>query len=177
MIRASTRDLMGLFPALFDGLSVPEGVDRELTINTILAETDGLSIAWIHGPYVAEMIRVWSERRTPAWARMWKALTEQYNPLHNFDRYEEWDDSRQNVAETDSRQSVSAYNTPDEVPASSNTARGNSTDKAQHSGHLYGNIGITTSVQMLEGELNVRKNDFYNLIASEFIERFCLLIY
>lgn len=48
------------------------------------------------------------------------------------------------------------------------------------SGHqlrAYGNIGVTTSAQMLEGELDVRKTDIYRIIADEFIRYFCIMVY
>lgn len=43
--------------------------------------------------------------------------------------------------------------------------------------HMYGNIGVTTAAQMLEGELEIRRNDIYNIITNEFRRRFCLLVY
>ena len=41
-----------------------------------------------------------------------------------------------------------------------------------------GNIGITTSQQMLEAEMKVRAAyDLYQIIAHEYIRKFCLMIY
>lgn len=43
--------------------------------------------------------------------------------------------------------------------------------------HIFGNIGVTTSAQMLTGELEVRQADIYRIITDEFKRYFCLLIY
>lgn len=43
--------------------------------------------------------------------------------------------------------------------------------------HIFGNIGVTTSAQMLTGELEVRATDIYRIIVDEFKQYFCLMIY
>lgn len=43
--------------------------------------------------------------------------------------------------------------------------------------HLYGNIGVTTSQQMLESELNLGYWNLYNKITDMFISEFLLLVY
>lgn len=43
--------------------------------------------------------------------------------------------------------------------------------------HVYGNIGVTTSAQMLAGELEIRGTDIYHIITREFKKYFCILIY
>ena len=43
--------------------------------------------------------------------------------------------------------------------------------------HLYGNIGVTTSQQMLESELNIGYWNIYNKITELFVSEFLLLVY
>lgn len=43
--------------------------------------------------------------------------------------------------------------------------------------HVFGNIGVTTSAQMISGEIDIRKLDIYRIIADEFERYFCLLVY
>ena len=50
-------------------------------------------------------------------------------------------------------------------------------DTEIYDNHLYGNIGVTTAAQMIQGELEIRRNDIYNIITNEFRRRFCLLVY
>ena len=42
---------------------------------------------------------------------------------------------------------------------------------------IHGNIGVTTSAQMIEGELNLRKINLYEMIASEFEDKFLIQVY
>lgn len=46
-----------------------------------------------------------------------------------------------------------------------------------HSGRMHGNIGVTTSQQMLEAELNISKWNLYDEIADLFISEFCIYLY
>ena len=47
-----------------------------------------------------------------------------------------------------------------------------------HSGRVHGNIGVTTSQQMLEAEFDLAPEiNMYNIITRSFRNRFCLLIY
>lgn len=44
--------------------------------------------------------------------------------------------------------------------------------------HMYGNIGVTTSQQMAESEIELSpKLNMFNIIVNEFKERFCLQVY
>lgn len=47
----------------------------------------------------------------------------------------------------------------------------------EHDGHLYGNIGVTTSQQMLESELDIAEWNLYEHIADIFIKELCIMVY
>ena len=61
----------------------------------------------------------------------------------------------------------------------SSTSSGSMThgEVIEHTGRLYGNIGVTTSQQMLQSELDIAKFNLYDQIADIFCEEFCLMIY
>lgn len=44
-------------------------------------------------------------------------------------------------------------------------------------GRAHGNIGVTTSQQMLESERSVANFSFYETVAEDFKKRFCIMIY
>lgn len=46
-----------------------------------------------------------------------------------------------------------------------------------HTGHLYGNIGVTTSQQMLQAELNIARWNLYEHIADLFLSEYVIPIY
>ena len=51
----------------------------------------------------------------------------------------------------------------------------NLTDK--HDARIYGNIGVTTTQQMIESELELRRWNIYEQITDMFISEFCVMIY
>ena len=51
-------------------------------------------------------------------------------------------------------------------------------DAGSRTSRIHGNIGVTTSQQMLESELDlVPRLNFYKYLAEEFKRRFCILVY
>ena len=62
--------------------------------------------------------------------------------------------------------------------AGTNTEQATGTDKVKHTGHLYGNIGVTESTAMGEHFKDYVKNiNVYHNIADMFIQEFCLMVY
>lgn len=55
--------------------------------------------------------------------------------------------------------------------------KGDSNETIKHEAHLYGNIGVTTSVQMLREQLDVVTFNLYEHISDIFIDEFCILVY
>lgn len=177
-----TISVLGLWQfnnALFDKFTVPEQIDKQDVINTILLECAELPVVYTNWDVLQGAIGLLSKRRLHAWERMATALFEDYNPLHNFDRYENsTDEETSNISgNANSVNTVNGYNGDAEhdrqkTEGKSETKRGN-----KHNAHLYGNIGVTTSAQMLEGELEIRKQDLISIIVREFKENFCIMVY
>lgn len=46
-----------------------------------------------------------------------------------------------------------------------------------HSGRIHGNIGVTTSQQMLQAELDISKWNLYEHITDIFMQEFCIMVY
>lgn len=57
------------------------------------------------------------------------------------------------------------------------TGTGESSETIKHTAHLYGNIGVTTSAQMLKEFLDVERFNIYENIADIFIDEFCIAVY
>lgn len=177
-----TISVLGMYNfnnALFDKFEVPEQVDKQDVVDTILLECAELPVVYTNWDVLRGAIGLLSKRRLHAWQRMATALFEDYNPLHNFDRYEDSsdDENTSSSGTADSVNTVNGYNGEAErdrqnTSGSSNTKRGN-----KHMAHLYGNIGVTTSAQMLEGELEIRKQDLISIIVREFKENLCIMVY
>lgn len=67
----------------------------------------------------------------------------------------------------------------------SNTSNGSSTDEEtfekgtndSHTGWIHGNIGVTTSQQMLQSELDIARFNIVQQITDLFLQEFCIMIY
>lgn len=165
--------------ALFDKFTVPAQIDKQDVVNAILLECAELPVVYTNWDVLQGAIGLLSKRRLHAWERMAKALFEDYNPLHNFDRYEELGDEENTSSNgtADSVNTVNGYNGDAERDRHNTTGNSNIKRSNNHRGHLYGNIGVTTSAQMLEGELEIRKQDLISIIVREFKENFCIMVY
>lgn len=74
-----------------DFFALPEDMtadDREALTGLILSETAELETVYPEPQTFCTVVKAWSHARVGAWARILEALTEEYNPVHNYDRYE-----------------------------------------------------------------------------------------
>ena len=198
-------------PTIFDGLTLPDGADKSIFVNSFLLEYGECRTLYPDVDFtklaIANFSRKWSDNIN----RIFMALTEDYNPLHNFDRYENikeengetlkmtgtiattQDGTIERSPDTVTENQVSAYNESLYQPESKTMQTGTVTDtydktdtdthnrtdqkdeNRQHTGHLYGNIGVTTSQQMLEAELSLRSDsNFYHIVAEMLYKEICL---
>ena len=172
-------------PTLFDGVTLPEGMDKTLMVNQIIRQSGDLFPYYQVPLEVKTAITEWFSRRKDNFSKLWQGFTAEYNPIENYDRQEDSTETP-NITHTLSNSGqdastneadVQGYNGTDYVPnsrtKSSGTSSTNGTDTESgtrtYTSRIHGNIGVTTSAQMLEGEMALRRSlDIYALIAEEF---------
>lgn len=178
---------------LFDNLTFPDGIDRDVVIDHILSRAGIFEPMYTDPDYLKYAIGMWGKRHYFTFERWIKALSLEYNPLHNYDRYEFSNDSDINKANTETNTSngssvhtnVSAYDSSDYSPKDEEISdlTGNEkvehgdTHNNEHSAHLYGNIGVTTSQQMLQSEIDIARFNIAEEIAKIFLEEFSVAVY
>lgn len=250
---------------LFDKLTFPDGIDRELAINRILNKSEEFELIYSDFDYLQDRIGIWGEIWSRTFAKWVEALNIEYDPLYNYDRHELYTDTNNRIYEdkhanvksdnsnktfedshiasradsttedsesfsntvtasdtdSDTNKQVSAYDETDysdreletsnavsnqtgsgsatgNVSGTSNSnevsgntgaesinnnsvenanSGGTSNEITQHEAHLYGNIGVTTSQQMLKDQLDVVTWNLYEHISDIFIDEFCILVY
>ena len=262
---------------LFKNLSVPAGMDKDKLIDAILYRGAEFGVLYADPYFMQSMIKIWSDRYSFTLERWILALSKEFNPIENYDRYEEWSDAgsrsktgaasrtgsqigidnRENLGNTqDVRESESSQNTVNtnsttqttagsktsdqtnenlvsaydsgnyenkdkqttvgsnaDVTASQTGSTGgsdvsgkandveihNTSDKqfgedrrvtaeqsndneeeghvASHTGHVHGNIGITTSSAMVREFINTYRFNLYDEAAYLFLNEFCIYVY
>lgn len=237
-MKLTTIGLYNYDNTLFDGLTFPTGIDKDLAVNTILIRSGEFEVLYPQLDFFKSQIGFWGQKHYRTFDKWVKALAVEYDPLYNYDRTEEYEDTRakteartenvnntssadtttdgskvvlennqQGVKDDTTERSVSGYDSSGYVPSEKDVRNATTTDNTQstdssttksetsgtsdtttagtgteseksiHKAHLYGNIGVTTSQQMLKDELDVQRFNIYDNIADLFVDEFCILIY
>lgn len=192
--------LIGMYnydSTLFDNVSLPEGYDKDTFINSLLLEHGEKCVMYTDVDFMKFSLGVVSRKWYHEFERIYTALNEEYNPLHNYDRHEEYKDITERKAggkvtttqpeDTTEETRVAAYNSASYEPdrksfsnagkvVSENENGENGT--LTHDAHLYGNIGVTTSAAMALEETRLRSdNNMYGVIADIFSKEVLLQLY
>lgn len=176
-------------PEILDGLQLPAELDREVVIDTILLETAELGLVYTKPGLLAAMISTWSRRKLPIWERLCETLHYEYNPIHNYDRHEARRLDINRKAEgsgtgTSTNDSYRAgYDSGNMVHSEKETGNGSSSNHSNEDVeedetlHAYGNIGVTTTQQMITDQRELVRYDVIEEIVSDFKSAFCILVY
>lgn len=219
--------MIGLYKydsTLFDSLELPSGYDKQTFIDSLLLEHGEKLVLYSNPDFMKYSIGAWGRKWNLELKRIYEALTAEYDPIYNYDRFEEYTDTEaktgsgsdskntngsndttssgtsNSTTSTNTTQSgtnegqVSAYNSDSYSPENKEITSGNSqssgtdgnitsgTSKVttaetesgsytnkddrtfQHTAHLYGNIGVTTSAQMVTEVVKQRFE--YNLYET-----------
>ena len=189
----ATLSVLGLYNfdnTIFDDWTLPQSVNLETLKTLIFQECAELCSTLPNPELFKRATAAWTRRKQKGWLRALAAMDAEYNPIHNFDRNEEYTDAETGSSGTDTSSrgtttnQVAGFNSSSYGPESqqsmnqsgeSDTTFGR---ELEHSAHLYGNIGVTTSQQMVTAEMELSgKLDIYQVIADDFKREFTLLIY
>lgn len=99
------------------------------------------------------------------WNKMYSLKSIEYQPIENYDRYEDITETGKSNGSSKSSGTSLYSEFPMESPLkkSVNNTDNNSSANSEantdttHKAHIHGNIGVTTSQQMLESEINLQK--------------------
>lgn len=191
-MRASLT-ILGLYnydTSIFENLTLPNELDAATAIDSIIFDNAELEIMYPEPSTMKFLIGLWSSRESPLWERLYDAMQLEYNPIENYNRTETWTDSENeessanNSGNSSNTHKVVGYNNESLTNANSDTATltesgtGERDKTTEHTGNVSGNIGVTTSQQMLQQELDiVPKLEIYKVISESFKKRFCLMVY
>ena len=75
--------------SLFSDLVLPSGINKDDVINTILMRANEFELLYSDPIFLKASISLWGRNWYATFERWLETLTEEYNPLHNYDRTEE----------------------------------------------------------------------------------------
>lgn len=204
----ASLSILGLYEwneGIFDNLELPEGLDRDVVIPEIVTECADFCLLYPDYDFMRMLIGAWSKKEKRVWADLLKSESFEYNPIENYDRYEEITRSvegESTASGTSSNTSSgngsstatgaqTAYNSIDfedtgkttSTSTSSGTDSGTSSNESTSNGtetvnaHLHGNIGVTTAQQMIAGFREISDFCTVDFIVQSFKDRFCIQVY
>lgn len=106
----ATLSILGLYkhdPQIMQGLQVPAGMDRDALISYIMMDCAELELVYPSWEIMHNLIALWAQARLHSWERLFNSTVQSYNPIHNYDRFEDWTDNRHSTG-TQQRTSTAA---------------------------------------------------------------------
>ena len=160
---------------IFNDLELPEDIDRQTIIDKICYDNAELSLVYTDPAAMKQLIKNWSTTQVENWARIAEALAAEYSPIENYDRYEDFTDTSSQT--TGTTRKVAGWNNDSSLtPSEGVDSSGSGSNR--RTGHLHGNIGVTTAQQMITEEVKLRSSiTLADVISSSFRKHFCIMIY
>lgn len=213
----ATLSILGLYrwdQTILDDLQIPAQLDRDALIHELLLQCAEFEVLYPDAEVMKQAIKFWSMTMLPIWQRLYDTTVLKYDPISNYDRHEEWTDSKTgsstgsesttgsasstgsgtssdtttgartgfNTADgmRNATQTVNAGSTNDSATSSNSgttESENSSQEDSTHKGRMWGNIGVTTSQQMIQSERDIAVFNIYSRIIHDFEDRFCIMIY
>ena len=91
----ATMSVLGLYnydDTIFDNMAFPEAMtttEKTDTINNIILECAELEVLYTDPAFMKFAIQTWSRKELPTWVRVYNASVAEYDPIENYNRYEE----------------------------------------------------------------------------------------
>lgn len=193
--------ILGLYnydKSVMSGFQVPAGMSLEDVRDTILFECAELEVIYHNLDTMRKAITMWTRSRLPMWERIYDTTRLEYNPIENYDRQEEWLDTQDTTltgkniysgTDTSEDKTVGFNGAADgglgeslrdsstTTATHDTTTNGHNSGESSHKGRVHGNIGVTTTQQMIREERQVDAFDMTAYIVEEFKRRFCIMVY
>ena len=175
------RAIIAYDPTVFDGMVFPKDEDDN-DVCTVQEVVDHILMKYGNTPLFCPdpavlkyYITAWSSRRVGIWQKFYDAINIEYNPLENYDRTEK--STNDFTPGAIYEQLISADNASTYQPDKQSKGMGGK-DNNEYNSHIHGNIGVTTSQQMLNSELDIiPRLDLIDFIADDWHNEFNLMIY
>lgn len=202
---SATMTLNGIYQydnTIFDLLSLPEGIDKETLVDNLIVRSGDFEVMYPDADFLKLSIGAWSRKWQPTFIRWISALNLEYDPLENYNRYEHWTDNKDSqvygaaigstsgATDSTNTNKASADDAGNDFTAkdqteihgtdSGSTLSNTSNtvdDNNEHDGRIHGNIGVTTSQQMLKSELDIGYWNIYEKITDIFLTEFVIPVY
>lgn len=168
MSRGARLSILGMYEydsTVFDGLTVPTGMTKQTVVDSILLECAELELVYPDLDIMKAAITNWSSIEGPIWTKLYNTESLVYQPLWNVDA------TVQEILDGAGIGSTKGYNSTTWLE--NDKMKTDNTVTTTRSG----NIGTTSSQQLLTEERAVVQFSTIKYMVDSFKKRFCLMIY
>lgn len=184
-----------------DLITDPPELNKELLIDNILMECAEMSLVYPDPEAIKYMVKAWSKINFKTWLDLYATMLYKYNPIWNKDgSYTETrtlsrtdngtaSTSGSSAVDGDLKHNVTGYDTNSYAPntqeltdnsATFSNAGETSDSRAETESFTHteaGNIGVTTTQQMIREQREIVEFNIYEQITQSFKRRFCIMVY
>lgn len=170
------NNLMKLYDnELFDGIVLPQGIDFQLVVNSILQKCALDTPLYPEFTLFHDMILHFFEVKYDIYKRLYDTFNLQYNVIENYDKKEDITINYTSEGNANALTKVSAFDSTSLSDRDKTETDDTRKDTTITTNRTHGNIGVTTSTQMIENEVKLRQQlDIYEIIANDFYTTFML---
>lgn len=162
---------------IFEDLELPEGIDKDLFINSLLMDAGEFEVLYADPDFFKNAITIWGRKWYHTFQKWYEAISAEYDPISNYDRKEEWTTTTNSNSNSISQSNRSSFDTQTLQPYSSVNDSGTYGGNEIRSGRAYGNIGVTTSQQMVQASLDLYEWNLYQHMVDLFKTELLIPIY
>ena len=127
MQRITLIGMLNYDSELFSNLELPQGYDRETFTDSLLLEHGEKCVMYTDPEFFKLAVGMWSRKWSLELSKIYEALTAEYNPIYNYDRFEEISDGETRSYSRHENGTRNATDKPDYTTTSSGTASNSST--------------------------------------------------
>lgn len=132
--------------SVFDQMILPEGIDRQTLIDTILLRCQEFELLYSDPEFLTAAVNVWSRKNYWTFDKWIKLINTEYNPLYNKDYQEEWTDIHAGTfAKSGSGQNTGTTSNSDDHTRTDNLSQGINTTTTNN---LTRTDDLTTTTDM-----------------------------
>lgn len=179
--------------SLFDSFNVPGAMpaanipaaQKSVAIAKILLDCAELEVMYPDPDFMKYAITNWSAINAKKWEKLWYTENVNYDPIANVDALEQEThdlkysrDLKYGIDDKGNYQGFnsSTYRNVSQQDAQ-NTEDGYTDDTGTITKERHGNIGVTSTQQLINQEREAADFSMYQVIADDFKKSFCVLVY
>ena len=176
-MRLSIAAIYNYDNTVFEGLEMPEGINKQNVIDEIILQCADLELLYPDVETLKRAITIWSNGNKIKWEKLYHTMTVEYNPIWNVNAdITETGSGSRDITGSDTR-SVKGFNDTNWAEAEKHDIANNENASDTRNIKRTGNIGVTTTQQMLQAEREIADFNLIDIIVKSFKYRFCILVY